>query len=182
MAEISIQADTSKASAFLAALPKQASLDARRALTRATKSAGTLAKRVVSKETGLKARDAAKRIRVKTPTGSSLEGEIRGSLTRIPLIDLGAKGPEPSRGRGRGVSFRGRRGRVRLPHAFIAKIGRRGVRRRVGSERTPTRELFGPSVGRVLERHAEEIATKGAVVFEKEFDRLNERTLARLNA
>jgi hypothetical protein len=57
----------------------------------------------------------------------------------IPLIDLGATGPEPSRGQGAvKVKLAGD-----FPSAFIATMrsGHRGVFERKGSKRLPIREL-----------------------------------------
>ena len=179
MAEITISADVSKATTFLDAFPKQTGIALLRALKRGTKSAATHAGRVAAKDMGLKVRDARKRIKVKPPNGQTLTGEVHASLVRIPIIEFSAKGPRPSRGRGRGVSYRIGGGRRTNPNAFIATIGRReGVFERRTRSRTPTRELFGPSVGRVVDRHAREITAKGVSEFEKEFDRLLDRILS----
>jgi hypothetical protein len=76
--------------------------------------------------------------------------EITGN--RIPLIDFAARGPEPSRGRGRGVSYRLPGGRSRDPHAFIATMpsGHRGVFKRTGKERNPIIQSHGPSLVNVF--------------------------------
>jgi hypothetical protein len=84
---------------------------------------------------------------------------LKASLKRIPLFDFGAKGPVPSRGKGRGVTVKGKR----YPHAFIATVGsgrHTGVfQRRPGANRRgpaphrsqlPIYELFGRSIGRVF--------------------------------
>jgi hypothetical protein len=77
------------------------------------------------------------------------------SGVRIPLIDMGARGPEPSRGKGGGVRYRSGKGGTRISNAFIATIaGRRGVFKRATRARTPTVELFGPSIVSVFRRLA----------------------------
>ncbi|MGI0149487.1 MAG: phage tail protein, partial [Thermoplasmata archaeon] len=135
--EISVQIEgASKVGVFLEAFPKETGKAILRALKRGTTSAATHANRVVSAEMGLKVGDVRKRIRVVEPRGETLTGEVRGSLKRIPLIEFGARGPEPSRGRGGGVSYRiGSGGRGRHPHAFITTVGsHRGV---FGRKRIP---------------------------------------------
>jgi hypothetical protein len=83
---------------------------------------------------------------------------------RIPLIDFGARGPEPSRGRGSGVTYRMGGAQKRLPHAFIARLasGHRGVfertqgkfmriqKRSWKKKRQAIHEKFGPSLPHVF--------------------------------
>ena len=169
MADISIEADTSKVDAFLDVFPKQTGIALLRALNRGTKSAATHANRVVAKDIGIKVGDARKRIRVKPPNGQTLEGELRASLERIPLIELK------------------KRGQRRVPHSFTATMpgGHVGIFKRVrGSmhrgpklHELPIRELKGPSVGRVVDKHAREITAKSEAEFVKEFDRLLDRII-----
>jgi hypothetical protein len=74
------------------------------------------------------------------------------SARRVPAIEFNARGPEPSRGKGRGVT-------ARLPgspfrHAFIARgRWRRGVFQRTSKRQYPIRELMGPSVAHVAQKH-----------------------------
>ncbi len=180
MAEITISADASKATTFLNTFPRETSKAAFFALKRATKSAATLANRVVAKDMGLKVGAVRKRIKVIEPRGSNLIGMLRADPRRIPLIEFRAKGPEPSRGRGSGVTARigGRSGRIRSAFISTMPSGRRGVFKRTGKRRLPIRELKGPSVGRVMDEHTREITARGQQVFETEFDRLLERILS----
>ena len=126
-----------------------------RVVRRAVKRAGTSARAVMVKEMGKDTGLPAKRIKgeVKTtPLGDTgVRLEVAGR--RLPLIDFKARGPEPSRGRGRGVSYRLPGGRGRAPRAFIATLrGRRGVFRRQTAARGPLEELHGPSLTRVFEK------------------------------
>jgi hypothetical protein len=110
--------------------------------------------------------------------------QCTASAKRIPLIDWDARGPYPSRGKGRGVSTslrtsgvtaikaRGKAlgvggstggGRGRYPHAFIAQMrsGHRGVFQRGGTKRMPIFELFGPSIARVADKYTAAAAARG---------------------
>jgi hypothetical protein len=129
-----------------------------RALDRTAVTAKAVAARLISADMGLAVGAAKKAIKV-TKSASSVD--LSAPYKRIPLIDFGAKGPEPSRGRGHGVSYRLPTGRGRLAHAFISTMpsGHRGVFERVPGKfmkQTPNRqaigEKFGPSIGRVFEK------------------------------
>lgn len=176
---LKIEVDSKKVAVALETAPKKAGVALLRALKRGTKSAKTTGKRAVAKDTGLKAGDVAKRIRITEPKAQTLTGTLHADLKRIPLIKFGAKGPEPSRGRGRGVRYRGKSGRGSLPHAFIATMpsGHRGVFSRAGKDRKPIRQHFGPSVGRVFDLHRDEIMARGEEVVIAELDRQLDRML-----
>lgn len=181
MAELSLEFEgADKVDAFLQAFPAQAATAILRALKRGTDSTATDAGRVASKDMGLKVGVVRKRLRKVAPNGRTLFGEVRASLARMRLIEFGARGREPSRGRGRGVTYRGgRRGSQRHTKAFITKVGsHRGVFERRGSDRLPIAELFGPSVGRVVAEHDEDIARRGSKVYEQELFRLLDRVIA----
>lgn len=146
-----------------------------RAINRALDKTNTFASRSVAEDVGLTRRaiDRAieeKRATLADPTAQLRVGgyrDARGRFYRggrIPLIDLSAMGPEPSRGKGAGVSYRLRGGRGRRQDAFIATMpsGHRGVfirsRLRLSGKRAhgawgpnlPIQELFGPSPSRVF--------------------------------
>jgi hypothetical protein len=188
VAEITIQIEgLDRASAMLDAFPRETSKAMLRAVKRATDHAATTAVRVVSSDTGLGASKVRARIAKVNPTGSNnVQGQVRGELKRVPLIEFGARGPEPSRGKGRGVSYRlPGGGRGRHPNAFITTVGtgrHRGVFVRRNSPRLPIQELKGPSVGLVMKKHVREILSRGAVAFHDEFDRLLRLILQRKNA
>lgn len=126
-----------------------------RALNRAAGTTKTVMSRAVANDTGIKVGTSkdAMAIHPAMTTRLSARVEIKGK--RIPLIDFRARGPEPSRGRGRGVTARLKGGAGRYPRAFIAtmKSGHRGVFERVGKARLAIRELRGPSLAFVFVKH-----------------------------
>jgi hypothetical protein len=127
-----------------------------RALNRAGAHGHTTLASLVAKDMGLKVRDAKNEIRLRQATADRLQIRLSADLRRLPLSKFGARGPLPSLGRGRGVSYRiGNRGAQRLPHAFLARMGNshQGVFRRVGKARLPIIQLYGPSIGRVFDHH-----------------------------
>ncbi len=101
-------------------------------------------------------------VRNATEQRRTVSVEVTGG--RIPLIDFGARGPEPSRGRGRGVTVNLRRGLKRHGRAFIAtmKSGHRGVFERVGKARLGIFEKFGPSLPRVFRTVSPAVRAAGA--------------------
>jgi len=135
-----------------------------RALNRAIVSGRTAMTRAIVADTGLQSRYVSREIKVDRAQKSRPVAAIEIAGRRIPLIAFGARGPEPSRGRGRGVSYRLPMGRGRVPDAFIATVGagHRGVfRRKPGARRRgprplrsqlPIFELRGPSLPHVFEK------------------------------
>lgn len=125
----------------------------RRALNRAAVSARTYLVKEIAKDTGLKSGDIRKEIKIREATTANLTADVSIQGTRIPLIKFNARGPEPSRGRGRGVSYRLQGRSNRLPHAFITSVGsgrHRGVFMRVTTKRLPIKERYGPSLPHVF--------------------------------
>lgn len=147
--------DLGKLKADLQAMGSQAPLIMARALNRAAAAGQTATVRAVSADLGLTQKYVKREIRLDKANRSrpAVALEIRGS--RIPLIAFSARGPEPSRGKGRGVSYRLPTGRGRIPDAFIATMGagHRGVFKRRGKRRLPIVELRGPSIPRVFEKY-----------------------------
>jgi hypothetical protein len=138
-----------------------------RSLNRAGVSGQTALVRAVAADTGIAHKNIKREIQLDKATRSLpiVAMTIRGR--RIPLIAFGARGPEPSKGRGKGVTYRLPGGRGRVGEAFIATMqsGHRGVfRRKPGFQRStrhgppPTRpqlpimELRGPSLPHVSEK------------------------------
>jgi hypothetical protein len=121
--------------------------------------------RVVAGDLGVKQGVVKDRIRVELANPDRLRARLYANAKRIPLIDFGAKGPEPSRGRGRGVTVKTGGSRKTIPDAFIATMrsGHRGVFQRVGEggrrgprpghSQLPIRELFGPSIWQVFKKY-----------------------------
>lgn len=135
-----------------------------RALNRAAVSVRTLLVKNIAADTGLKSGTVRERISITNATESSKVARVSVSGKRIPLIDFGARGPEPSRGRGRGVTARNPGGAGRYPHAFIATVGtggHRGVFERRTRKRLPIRELFGPSLPHVFNKFVPEAIARG---------------------
>ena|SRR3990172_2558910 len=149
----------------LEALGAQAPLVMARALNRAILSGQTAMVKTIGADTGIAAKNIKREIRIDKAQRTRPVAAIEIVGRRIPLIAFSARGPEPSRGRGRGVSYRLPGGRGRISNAFIAtmKSGHRGVfRRKPGARRhgePPTRpqlpifELRGPSIPHVFEKH-----------------------------
>ena len=179
MPPLNIEVDSKEVAAAFEIAPKKIGLALLRALKRGTKSAGTHANRVVSKDMGVKVSDVRAKIRLENPTAQTLSGKLHANLKRIPLIKFGARGPQPSRGRGRGVSYKLKGGRGRHPHAFIARMpsGHKAVSERKGTARLPIKQLYGPSIGRVFDEHRKEIMDRGEGQVLTEFNRLIARIL-----
>jgi hypothetical protein len=134
------------------------------AQNRAATSAVTVMSRQVAADTKLRVGVVKDQLRVESATVHRPVARVWAVASRIPLIHFGAKGPEPSRGRGKGV--RARTNRALYPGAFIATMrsGHRGVFRRLPVLRSrkgkprqapalPIVELFGPSIAHVFVKH-----------------------------
>lgn len=130
----------------------------RRALDRAIDSAKTAMVHEIAVDTGMKSSDLRDRLwkAWRTDTPGTLAAQLLSSPTRIPLVDFNAKGPEPSRGKGRGVTARLPGGAGRYPNAFLATMrsGHRGVFQRQTKARLPIYELHGPSIMHVADKFA----------------------------
>jgi hypothetical protein len=138
-----------------------------RALNHAAYSGRRVAVRAIAQDFGIKDSDVRPYVGVRPATADRPSAVLyafdRKKTRGIPLINLGVTGPEPSRGKGGGVTSRA----GTLPHAFIATVGRghRGVFQRSGRQRLPIREQFTPSVRQAFGRHrGETIAHASAVL------------------
>jgi hypothetical protein len=138
----------------LLGLGQSAPLILSRAINRAATSGKTAMARAIAADTGIRNKVVADEIKILKATRKEPKAviEIRGR--RIPLIEFKARGPEPSRGKGRGVSYTLPTGRGRVANAFIATMpqGHRGVFKRLQTPRLPIKELFGPSLPHVFEK------------------------------
>lgn len=153
--KVTTRLDTSDWKAGIANLRAKFPAAVRRALKRAGTSGRAEMVRQIATDTGLSQTRIRQEIRIVTVGDTAVQLEVAGA--RLPLIDFRARGPEPSRGRGAGVSYRLPGGRGRAERAFIAtmKSGHRGVFQRrggPGSERLPITELHGPSLVKVFEK------------------------------
>jgi hypothetical protein len=125
----------------------------------------------VAGETGLRSRDVRDAIALREASLAKPEASIAASLKRIPLEKFNAKGPQPSRGRGRGVSYRIGPRAGRLPRAFIAKMpsGHVGVFERRTKKRLQIDERFGPSLGHIFSKHRQAGIDRALESFHKNF-------------
>jgi hypothetical protein len=157
---------TTDTPAMIAKIRKKSPIAQVRALNRAITSANVVMVRAIAGDLGVKQGTVKERIRIEQATPERLRARLYANAKRIPLIDFGAKGPEPSRGKGRGVTVKGAGGRRTIPNAFIAtmKSGHRGVFQRVAGSsgrrgpapnrsQLPIRELFGPSIWQVFKKY-----------------------------
>lgn len=132
-----------------------------RALNRTGNTIKTFMARGLSKDTGMKVSAVKDVVKVVRATKDRQAVQVSVTGARLPLILFNARGPEPSRGRGRGVTAIIQGQRKTYPHAFIAKVfgptpsgvvspGHRGVFVRKGRQRLPIRELRGVSLAHVF--------------------------------
>ena len=172
MAEVRL--DTSAVERMLRNLGSNLPKVVSRALNKTISSARTDMKRQIAKDIGIKAGVVDKSLKVTKASTTSFVARLNASGKRIPLIQLGAKGPEPSRGKGRGVTYRLGGKTKRLTSAFIATMprsGHRGVFRRVGKEQIPIIQLFGPSIVHVFGKKLPAVQKRAGEQFETEVDR-----------
>lgn len=168
--------------ADLEEIPARAKSAAARALNRAINSAKVLMAQRMAADVGIGVTAVKKSLPVRQATVDRLTARLSTTLKRIPLIEFKASGPEPSRGRGRGVSYRLPGGRSRVPNAFIATMGsgHRGVfiRAGVGARKSPSAwsknlpivELKGPSLGHVFTKYRTEVLARAQESFVTNFD------------
>lgn len=153
MATLALKLNTSNVDKAIEQLKARAPQAIARAMNRSIVSARTVMVKHIAADTGLKSAVVKEQIVTREARPDKLTASIEMRGKRIPLIDFRAKGPEPSRGRGRGVTARLPGGAGRYPHAFIAttRSGHRGVFERYDSGgRTGAR---GPRGGRVYQLH-----------------------------
>jgi len=142
-----------------------------RALNRAIVTARAELARATAADMGLKVGVVKDAIVTREATADNPVASLYASKQRIPLIEFNARGPEPSRGRGNGVSYRLPGGRV--ANAFIAAVGNghRGVfirasvltRKSHGAwgANLPIKQLYGPSIKHVAAKHTDTALAKG---------------------
>jgi len=149
----------------LTELGHRAPLIMSRALNRAAVSGQAAMVKYITRDTGIAAKNVKREIVLDKAKRTHPVAALTIAGRRIPLIAFSARGPEPTRGRGRGVSYRLPGGRGRVPDAFIATVGaggHRGVFKRIGPSRRrgrgawspnlPIVELRGPSIPHVFEK------------------------------
>lgn len=143
-----------------------------RAMNRAISAARTVMAREISRDLNVRVGVVREALRFRQASFARPEANLGASrVKRIGVIDLGASGPYPSRGRGRGVSWRNEGTRKRDPHAFIAVMptGHRGVFKRTSARRLKIRELMGPSLGQVFRQFRPAGVARLMEVFDQAF-------------
>ncbi len=174
--EIQLRFNTKQAERALAKFGAKGHIAAARALNRAGTTTKTLMSRHVAEDTGIKvgAAKAAIDVQPATEMKHAVRLVIRGA--QIPLINFRARGPEPSRGRGRGVTAKLKGGRGSYPNAFIATMpsGHRGVFQRSTTKKMRNRgnraaiyELHGPSLVKVFRKYRPAGLVAGMEALEK---------------
>ncbi|MBK8159133.1 MAG: phage tail protein [Rhodospirillaceae bacterium] len=100
----------------------------------------------IAKAGSIKVADVRKRLRAIKATRENLTGILRASKYALPLVAFSARQVKA------GVTAREWGQRRTYKGAFIAtmKTGHRGVFKRVGDDRLPIRQLWGPGVGHVM--------------------------------
>lgn len=123
-----------------------------RAISRTAVAARTTMAKAIAQDTGIPSGTVKAQMQI-ILANDAAELVITGK--RLPLIMFKARGPEPSHGRGRGVSYQLPGSRSSVADAFIATMptGHRGVFKRRGNARLPIVELFGPSLPHVFAKH-----------------------------
>lgn len=154
-----LRIDASSALAGFKDLGRAGAVGAARALKRTVTTTATFLRRSVAKDMGLAVGVVGKSM---TTSIREHEGVARIAATGspIPLIHFKARGPEPSRGKGR-VTYNVGQGRKELPGGFITTVGiggHRGVFVRRTKARLPIDERFGPSVAHVCGKYLPEAA------------------------
>jgi len=162
---VRITVDSSDLRAGLVALGARFPAVLARAMSKTAISSRQTMVELISDDTGLSQPKVRENVRVIKHGADGAQVEAKGK--RIPLIEFGARGPDPSRGKGRGVSYRLPTGRGVAPHAFIESMpgtGHRGVfERKANAHHTknaqgvrtslPIRELKGPSIVNVFRKY-----------------------------
>lgn len=150
--ELGLAYDDRKVTANIQRLEAQMPVAIVRALNKSIASGRTIMAREMSQDLGLKVGTVRDAIKVKEASQGRLEAKLATTMKRIPLSEFSPTGPDPSRGKGRGITYRMQGQRKLLPHAFFARMasGHRGVFLRKGKARLAIREAFGPSLGHVF--------------------------------
>lgn len=149
-------------------LPQRVAVGAARAINRTAASERTALSSDIAGDMGIRVGTARDAMTVNKATASNPTAQVVCKGARLPLIEFNARGPEPSRGRGGGVSYSnpGAGGTQRIANAFIATMpggGHRGVFVRKGQQRSrkglpahspglPIREPMGPSIVKSFEK------------------------------
>lgn len=154
MIQISVDG-VSAVRADLQAYPSKLQTVMVRTINRSIGSVQTVMVREMARDLTLKQKDVREALRLRLATLQRQEAVLSASLKKLMLIDFSAKGPEPSRGKGAGVTYKLTGITGRIPNAFIATMpsGHRGVFVRKAKARLGIRELEGVSLGHVFGKY-----------------------------
>lgn len=156
---LSLTADTAQWEALLKAMGRRGLVAVARGLNRTASSERTAMARAVAADMGLKVGVSREAMAITKATANNLEARVTARGKRIPLINFKARGPYPSRGRGAGVTYTMQGQRKIWRSAFIATTvvqtdgtggAHRGVFFRVGKNRLPIKQAYGPSIAHVF--------------------------------
>lgn len=179
MSRMSVELEFKAFEKELLEMAAQAPAIVSRSLNRAAGSGQAAMAKAITDDTGLAFKYSKRSIKLDKATRSRPVAALEINANRIPLIAFGARGPEPSKGKGRGVSYGLKGSRNRNPNAFIAKVAsaaqreqgvsHKGVMMRTAkmwhprassrqsakgwSLNLPIIELRGPSAAHVFEAH-----------------------------
>lgn len=177
MAElISVTINPAAWDSALAKLGRDVGTAAMRAINSTATSAKAAIVPVVAQDMNSTESATDRKVRIREATPSTLSAMLYASRGRVPLIAFRATGPNPSRGRGNGVTVTmpalgGSSGlvtrtAVNFPHAFLARVPFKGGRhlgvfeRRLGANRRgpkpnrsqlPIWQRYGPAVSAFFE-------------------------------
>lgn len=150
-----------RVSAILAGIPKGAERAVSSAINRGLTSMRQKSTEKVRESYSIKRKDLTDRsvMRMKKANFSNLSGSIQYSGAVIPLIKFNVNPTKPSK-KPVTVSVLKKNTGERLQSAFVARMpsGHVGVFERLTRERTPTKELYGPSIKHMMEN--EEVLNK----------------------
>lgn len=153
-----------------------------RAMNRGLASGRSVGVKVISAEVGVQQKDVRKAMSFQEATFQTVTARLGLSLKRIALSKFNARGPEPSKGKGRGVTWRIGNSTKRGPDMFLAtlKSGHRGVFSRIApgerksrgawSKNLPIVQHHGPSLGYILDKNREPVQKAMIDSFHKNFD------------
>lgn len=161
-----------------------------RAINRAITSGRAYIASEMAGDLGLKVREVRDAIRMRKASFERPEARLAATLKQIPLSKFKFRGPRPSRGRGNGVTVQLPSGTARHAHAFIAKVrgplpsgifagGHEGIfvraaalthkSRGAWSANLPIKQLYGPSLGLVFQKHRPAAIAHMTGVFDTNF-------------
>jgi hypothetical protein len=179
-----------------AATPKQVVVATVRAMNAALAKGQTQMKRSVADDMKIKQAHVARVIySIKASYAEPKATLATKSLTRVPLMYFGGKGPTPSRGLPGTVSAAPRGSRKTYAEAFIARVSYyrnedfgktfgvhtgifkrtvgKGSRKSAGAwgPNLPIKQLYGPSMGRVFAKYRESVVGLMARWYDEELAR-----------